>query len=223
MKTLFTLSILTSIVLADSLTPVQFSGVDIAYKDTEILVKRFIDSKCKSIGITPENIFAKNLAAEIIPNECKKDIVTSLGAVQPISMDDEIKTVGELEVLKFLSLLEFESEKYALVDARSLKWYIQMSIPGAINIPYSDMNEDADYAEEYERMLKLLHISKNKNGTFNFSVAKEIIVFCNASWCVQSVWAIESLVEIGYPKNKISWYRGGLQDWASLGFTTVKP
>lgn len=34
---------------------------------------------------------------------------------------------------------------------------------------------------------------------------------------------IKGLLEIGYPAHKILWYRGGMQDWESLGLTTLKP
>ena len=28
---------------------------------------------------------------------------------------------------------------------------------------------------------------------------------------------------VGYPAHKLSWYRGGMQDWENPGLTTVKP
>ena len=223
MKSLIILSIISAVVLADSISAMQFSGIEITYKDKEINVKRLVNPKCKNIGITPQNIFGENLAAKTIPQECKKTFVTSLGTIQPIKIDDEIKTVGELEVLKFLELLEFEPEKYALMDARKSHWYEKLTIPNAINIPYSDIKQDEDFPREYEEILKLLNVKKGKNKKLDFTKAKNVIVFCNASWCVQSVWAVKSLVKLGYPKQKISWFRGGLQDWVGSGFTTVKP
>jgi rhodanese-related sulfurtransferase len=222
-KILLILSVLSSILLADDVTSIQFSGVETTYKDKEISIKRLRHPKCQKVGITPDNIFGGNLAARTVPKECKKSIVTSLGAIQPMKIDNEIETVGELEVLKFLAILEFEPDKYALIDARNPHWYEKMTIPNSINIPYSDIKEDEDLSKEYTRALKLLNIKKDKNGKLDFLLAKEVIVFCNSNWCVQSVWAIKSLVKMGYPKNKIFWYRGGLQDWAASGFTTVKP
>ena len=223
MKILLILSVLSSILLADDVTSIQFSGVETTYKDKEISIKRLRHPKCKKVGITPDNVFGGNLAAGTVPKECKKSFVTSLGAIQPIKIDNEIETVGELEVLKFLGVLEFEPDKYALIDARNSHWYKEITIPNSINIPYSHINKDKDLSKEYTRVLKLLNIKKDKNGKLDFLQAKEVIVFCNGNWCVQSVWAIESLVEMGYPKNKIFWYRGGLQDWAGSGFTTLKP
>lgn len=222
-KALLLFSLLLSTLLAESVTSMQFSGIEITYENHEMSIKRFIHPKCKKVGILPENLFGGDLTAETIPKECKKSIVTSLGSMQPIKIDSEIETVGELEVLKFLQMHEFEPEKYALIDARDTHWYDQMTIPTAINIPHSDIQDDEDLYYEYTRALDLLNIKKDENEKLDFSLAKDVVVFCNSNWCVQSVWAIKSLVRMGYPKNKIFWYRGGLQDWMTSGFITVKP
>ena len=103
-KILLILSVLSSILLADDVTSIQFSGVETTYKDKEISIKRLRHPKCQKVGITPHNIFGGNLAARTVPKECKKSIVTSLGATQPMKIDNEIETVGELEILKFLAI-----------------------------------------------------------------------------------------------------------------------
>jgi len=223
MKLIILWGLLSSIIFANSNTAMQFSGVSSTYKEKEINVKRLINPKCKKVGITPNNIFGGNLSNKDISFECKKSFITSLGTVQPIKIDSQIDTVGELEVLKFLELLEFEPHLYALIDVRTSQWYENMTIPNAINIPYTEIEEDEDFPNDSIRLFKLLNIIKDKNENLDFSNAKKIVVFCNASWCVQSVLAIKSLIKIGYPKNKILWFRGGLEDWAGLGFTTVKP
>lgn len=224
MKLLIIISILSSILLAsEDVSTLQFSGVDTTYKDKEIYIQRLKHPSCHKVGITPENIFGGDIASKSVPEECKKSFVTSLGVIQPIKMDDEIETVGEIEVLKFLENLNFEPEKYALVDARKPHWYEVMTIPHSVNIPFSEIQEDKDFSRDYAEVLKSLNITRDKKGKLDFSQAKEAIVFCNGNWCVQSVWAIKSLMKLGYPKKKIFWYRGGLQDWVGSGFTTVKP
>ncbi len=224
MKFFILISILSSILFAnEDVKTFQFTGVETIYKDKEVYIKRLRHPNCRKVGITPENMFGGNLAAKSVPEECKKNFVTTVGVIQPIKIDDEIETVGEIEVLKFLEFLEFEPEKYALVDARKPKWYEKITIPHSINIPFSDILPDEDFPEDQVKMMTLLNIQKDKNGKLDFSQAKEAIVFCNGNWCVQSVWAIEALVKLGYPKKKIFWYRGGLQDWLGSGFTTVKP
>ena len=47
-------------------------------------------------------------------------------------------------------------------------------------------------------------------------------MFCNGIWCAQSKRAIKELLSMGYPKEKLLWYRGGLQDWKIVGFTTIR-
>ncbi len=224
MKLLIVISILLSILLAnEDIRTFQFTGVETIYKDKEVYIKRLKHPNCRKVGITPENIFGGNLAAPSVPQECTKNFVTTVGVIQPIQIDNEIKTVGEIEVLKFLEYLEFEPEKYALVDARKPQWYEKITITHSINIPFSDIAEDKDFPEDYKKVLKQLNIKKQNSGKLDFSQAKSVIVFCNGNWCVQSVWAIEALVKLGYPKKKIFWYRGGLQDWLGSGFTTLTP
>ena len=48
-------------------------------------------------------------------------------------------------------------------------------------------------------------------------------MFCNGVWCGQSPEAMKALIAIGYPEEKLKWYRDGIQGWLSLGFTTIKP
>ncbi|MGD8572392.1 MAG: rhodanese-like domain-containing protein, partial [Gammaproteobacteria bacterium] len=42
-------------------------------------------------------------------------------------------------------------------------------------------------------------------------------------WCGQSPRAIKGLLKLGYPAEKISYYRGGMQSWQMLGLTVVIP
>jgi hypothetical protein len=42
-------------------------------------------------------------------------------------------------------------------------------------------------------------------------------------WCGQSPRNIKTLLKFGYPASKIKWYRGGMQNWETLGLSTVKP
>ncbi len=201
----------------------QYSGVTTTYQEKEIFIKRLKHPNCLKVGITPEHVFGGDLAGKDVPKECIKSFVVSLGVVQPIMIDKDIKTVGELEVLKMLQLLDFEPENYILIDARRADFYKKLTIPHSVNIAKNDLVFDADFPEEFEKNLKILNITKKKNGTYDFSHAKEAIVYCNGAWCTQSAKAIKALVKLGYPKKKLLWYRGGLQDWISMGFTTQEP
>jgi len=49
----------------------------------------------------------------------------------------------------------------------------------------------------------------------------EIALFCNGPWCGQSPTAIRRIIEAGFPAEKISYYRGGMQVWRMMGFTVT--
>ncbi|MCK5810456.1 MAG: rhodanese-like domain-containing protein, partial [Cocleimonas sp.] len=55
----------------------------------------------------------------------------------------------------------------------------------------------------------------------DFSNAKTLVLFCNGTWCEQSAIQIKALIHLGYPKEKIIYYRDGIQGWVGLGFPTV--
>jgi rhodanese-related sulfurtransferase len=60
-------------------------------------------------------------------------------------------------------------------------------------------------------------------SALNFSNAKTLVMYCNGIWCGQSPTAIKKLLDYGYPASKIKYFRGGMQNWESLGLTVVNP
>jgi len=211
----------TTLSANDDIKVLQF-GISTSYEEKEIYIQRLKHPKCLKVGVTPDNIFGGDLAGKNVPKECRKNFVTSLGVIQPIQLDEDIQTVGELEVLKLLQMFDFEPDKYALVDTRGKEWFEKITIPHAINIAKSDMILDVDFPEDFVSNLKQLNVKQDKKGKLDFTNAKHAIIFCNGSWCTQSAKAIKELVKLGYPKKKLFWYRGGLQDWVGSGFTVVK-
>ena len=139
--------------------------------------------------------------------------------VQPFEPFKGIKTYGEYELLQFLKN-EVSNNTGVLVDARLPKWYNQGTIPGAINIPFPILNPKA--SNEYlDQILPILGAEK-KNGKWDFSHAQKLVVFDNGPWCQQANRALHHLIELGYPKDKIKYYRGGMQYWQILGLTVLK-
>jgi hypothetical protein len=51
--------------------------------------------------------------------------------------------------------------------------------------------------------------------------AKHVELFCNGLWCGQSPTAIGTMVSLGYPAERIFYYRGGTQSWRGLGLTVA--
>jgi hypothetical protein len=71
---------------------------------------------------------------------------------------------------------------------------------------------------------RLLGMQVNENAlNWDFTKAKHLLLWCNGPWCDQSPRAIRALIALGYPVNKLSYYRGGMQDWLVLGLTIVVP
>ncbi len=62
-----------------------------------------------------------------------------------------------------------------------------------------------------------------KTDTWDFSEARQLLLWCNGPWCGQSPRAIRALISLGYPAEKLYYYRGGMQMWQSLGLSTVVP
>ena len=204
--------------------PITGVKVEHTYSNNQkkmITIQREENSTCLDIGITPENFQSENLASSRINNQCKKTFITTLGTIQPIQMLD-IKTVAELEVLDLIKKSISKPNNYVLIDSRRTNWYENSTIPTAVNLPYNTISYDEDFPEDFQKVLDTLNIKKTQDGQFDFSQAKEAILFCNGNWCVQSPRAIKELLSIGYPKKKLMWYRGGLQDWYILGFSTIR-
>ena len=139
--------------------------------------------------------------------------------VQPFEPIKGVETYGELELTNFLKN-EVNNNTGIIVDARLPKWYKQGSIPGAVNLPFSILNP-SDSNPYLEQVLPLLGAEK-KNGKWDFTNAQKLVIFDNGPWCQQATRAIKHLIDIGYPKNKIKYYRGGMQYWQILGLSVLK-
>lgn len=138
--------------------------------------------------------------------------------IHPTTIDDEIQTIAEVEIVNFLKD-KVPSNKGVVIDARLKSWYELETIPSAINIPYVLIQSaDKDMAG---KVFSLLGMKIEKDGRWNFDEAKELVVFCNGIWCEQSHHFIEGVLKFGYPEKKIFYYRSGFQGWKLLGLTTV--
>ena len=228
MKTIFKILIIitfgTFLFAAENISLLQYEDMKVTHKyqekSKEVVIKRHINPKCLELGINHETVFNGNMASDTIPQECKRTFITTLGTIQPMTTLD-IVTVGELEVLSLIKKSIEHPEKYVLIDSRRSDWYENLTIPTAVNLPYNAISYDEDFPEDFQNVLSTLNIKK-MGENYDFSQAKTAILFCNGNWCVQSPRAIGELLVIGYPKEKLMWYRGGIQDWTILGLTTIR-
>ncbi|MEE9358355.1 rhodanese-like domain-containing protein [Candidatus Vondammii sp. HM_W22] len=161
--------------------------------------------------------------------------------IKPILADPRVKTVGEIELFDFMEN-QLREGTGVLIDARTVGWYGQGTIPGSVNIPFTILSKDIGDLEMEEviesfgvkqrkdvgaAVLKLeewgVLDGRNKTSTWDFSQCKELILWCNGPTCGQSPRAIRGLLKAGYPAEKIGYYRGGMMMWQLLGLTTVLP
>jgi rhodanese-related sulfurtransferase len=160
--------------------------------------------------------------------------------IQPEQVDPRIATIGELEVFDFMEN-ELRDNKGLLIDARTPEWYQRGTIPGSINMPFTTFNDpnstEIGQALElcgavrrvdvgaFTRKLEEMGImgGDQKTDQWDFSNAKKLVLWCNGPACGQSPRAIKGLLKVGYPPEKIHYYRGGMQMWQLWGLTTVLP
>jgi rhodanese-related sulfurtransferase len=161
--------------------------------------------------------------------------------INPIALHEGVTTVGEIEVIKFMEG-PYCRGRGVIIDARTPSWFERGTIPGSVNIPFTEFEKPADdpaLAEILEslgakerhdvsgvlRAIESLGLmdGDQKTDSWDFSEAKDLLLWCNGPWCGQSPRAIKGLLAVGYPPEKLYYYRGGMQLWQSLGLTTVKP
>jgi rhodanese-related sulfurtransferase len=210
----------------DSDIGLQFSGVATEYVDVKgetkkITIEREVNPKCMDIPITNDMFWKAEYASSSVPKSCKATFITSVGKViSPMQIHKDIETYGEIEVLAFIDDMQYD-DKMLFIDARGEEWYEYRTIPGAINIHYVYMKSPEIFEEEYKAFLKKLSI-KGKKKPYDFSQAKTILLFGNGAWCSQSPIMIKTLLALGYPPEKIRWYRGGMDNWLGLSMTTTR-
>lgn len=126
--------------------------------------------------------------------------------IQPMQAAPGVTTIGELELLDIL-----QKGSMTVVDSRTIEWHLKGTIPGAVNVPYTEM------------AMRLNEFGCAKTGEkWDCAKAEPVALFCNGPWCGQSPMAIKAMIREGYPAERIHYYRGGMQAWLMLGLTTVE-
>jgi rhodanese-related sulfurtransferase len=161
--------------------------------------------------------------------------------IRPEQVDPRVKTVGEIELFHFMEN-QLRDGNGVLIDARTPAWHKKGTIPGSINIPFTLLTKDIN-DPELQQLLKSFGMKPRKKPSWmdqqlekwgfkdtryltaewDFTDAKELVLWCNGPACGQSPRAIEGLLKAGYPADKLFYYRGGMQMWQLFGLTTVIP
>jgi len=143
--------------------------------------------------------------------------------IQPMQLAPGVETIGELELLDFLKKAGKDGG-ILVIDSREPDWILRSGlIPGAVNIPWTELHPSHADADKIAEILAFRFGAVRQGALWNFENAKTLVLYCNGPWCGQSPTNIKQLLAIGYPANRLKWYRGGMQLWKSLGFNTVAP
>lgn len=161
--------------------------------------------------------------------------------IHPMKVRDDIETIGEIELFEFLQT-DLRDDTGLLIDARTPAWFKKATIPGSVNYPFTLLTKSPDDPEwkellttfgavprtspgVIEQQLEEWGLVKNplKTDKWDFTGAKKLVLFCNGPACDQSPRAIKGLLEVGYPSEKLLYYRGGMQMWELWGLTSVVP
>lgn len=228
MKSLYIFLISSIALFAVDPVMLPLKGVEVEHtylngEKEKIVIEREINPVCMNFAVNVENFQSENLASSKISELCKKTFIVTKGTIQPLVLIDGVKTFAEIEVLDFIANKSSKNpDKYILVDSRTSDWFNTGTIPSAINIPYDEFEYDEDFEMEFYRAYKNLGVKVIDKDKFDFSNAKTALFFCNGSWCAQSPRAMKYLIKIGYPKEKILWYRGGIASWVGVSLSLTK-
>jgi rhodanese-related sulfurtransferase len=220
----------SNVLLADEAKPVGITAdkmsVTVKHGGESVEIKRNQDNKAVVV-----DDFAKT--SRPCPPFC----------IQPDTIADGVETIAEMGMLGYLEKMSEGDASVLVVDSRTADWVEKGTIPGAVNIPWEGLAPDKGASTD--DIIKILteqfgaKLAEGKDAlavdeavaaggdavskVFDYSSAKTLVMFCNGMWCGQSPTNIKTLLKFGYPTDKLKWYRGGMQDWAILGLTTVKP
>jgi len=165
----------------------------------------------------------------------------SPACLEQIKIDKRVHNVAELDVFKFMQTA-IHSGRAMIVDTRRPEQHKRGTIPDSINIPYTTFEKplsDKSLVRVLEQLggVKRNHVNpllrlveklglfqgNDKTDQWDFSQAKEVLLWCDNAHCNQSPRAIKGLLKAGYPADKISYYRAGMKMWQTLGLKIIVP
>lgn len=116
------------------------------------------------------------------------------GTAQPIELAPGVRTIDDLELLEHLA------RGLPLIDTREPHFHGEATIQHSRGIPH-------------ERMLD--HLGE-------LDPSAPTVFFCNGPQCKARPMRVRTLLGASYPADAILYYRGGMHDWISLGYPTVR-
>jgi len=199
----------------------QLASIAVKHEGEDIVIQRNQDSDTRM-----SDLFTKT--SRPCPPFC----------IQPMSISSGVETIGELEMLEYLQQANTDNS-IMIVDSRIQEWVDKGTIPSSVHIPWTSLTfgNDTTLNTIITVLSKRFGVKVAKgantgdirealtndkiNDYLDFTNAKTLVVYCNGSWCGQTSEAIKALLHLSYPKEKLKYYRDGMQGWVSLGLTTI--
>jgi rhodanese-related sulfurtransferase len=218
-----------------------------------VLISGWLHADNKPVGITSElmsvDVDQNNEIIQIVRNQDNTAMISEDYAktsrpcppfcIQPMVYASGVETLGELEVIDHVVRMQ-QGENILVIDSRTPDWLERGTIPGAVNVPFTDLTPSKGATTEGIMNIMLNQFGVSLKGdadeftvdesivagtvgeVFDYSNAKTLVLFCNGMWCGQSPASMGALIKFGYPKSKLKWFRGGMQTWNILGLSTTK-
>jgi rhodanese-related sulfurtransferase len=218
-----------------------------------LLISSWAYAENKPVGITSKmmsvDVQKNNEIIQIVRNQDNTAMISEDYAktsrpcppfcIQPMIYASGVATLGELEVIDHVVRMQ-QGENILVIDSRTPDWLERGTIPGAVNVPFTELTPSKGATTEgimnimlnqFDVLLKSdadeftvdeAIASGTVDAVFDYSNAKILVLFCNGMWCGQSPASMDTLIKFGYPKSKLKWFRGGMQTWNILGLSTTK-
>lgn len=130
--------------------------------------------------------------------------------IQPMQSAPGVTTWGEIELIDFLAG-PVASGTGLLVDTRLPEVHAIRTLPGAVNVPQATLSPDNPYRPD---LLTALGVG-SAGGAFG------LLLFSDGAADPLARMAVTSLLDAGYPADRLYYYRAGLSGWMALGLNTV--
>ncbi|MFT4742361.1 MAG: hypothetical protein ACI91Z_000333 [Yoonia sp.] len=133
----------------------------------------------------------------------------------PLAVANNVPTIGEREVISFVAT-KVADGKGLLIDSRNVDDRGTGFISTSVNIPSALLQPDNPFLNDILQAMG----AREFQGTLNFADALPLVVFDDGPSTLDAPNLITTLLNLGYPADKMSYYRGGMLVWTALGLNT---
>lgn len=161
------------------------------------------------ISIDRVNRQAPNYAAGFTAT----DGACGAACIAPMHVADGVATLDEQQVLAFLVDVVADNQGL-MVDARSLRDRSRGFVPGSVSLPAATLDPQGSY---WPNVVTALGATA-QGGTYSYGSARALLVYDKGPSSDDAGALVRNLLAVGYPAQKIKYYRGGMQMWSVLGF-----